>query len=204
MRNWLVLGRRCKLRTDASWPPTVRGWTACTPPSPALHDTSATMPPTTMIVPCAFTHTCLLFSSMKNFSLHDTVYISVDHVDLKSIPTFKHIWSVCPLQRQYLIFYKVAPSYEDRLYIVDFGSYGELSSRRSCDNSGTIYSNLCMCGRRQPMLVRLLIWRRVYVFVLALNEDPELDWCVWLATFYKLQCKHEWILTCACRSVLCL
>lgn len=22
----------------------------------------------------------------------------------------------------------------------------------------------------------------------------------WLATFYKLQCKHEWILTCACRS----
>lgn len=32
-----------------------------------------------------------------------------------------------------------------------------------------------ICVRaEQSMLVRLLIWRCVYVFVLALNEDPEL------------------------------
>lgn len=50
MRNWLVVGRRVGCR-NASRPPTVRRGSAH---RRECQETAATMPPTTMIVPCAF------------------------------------------------------------------------------------------------------------------------------------------------------
>lgn len=50
MRNWLVVGRRVG-RRDASRPPTVRLDSAR---RRECQETTAAMPPTTMIVPCVF------------------------------------------------------------------------------------------------------------------------------------------------------
>lgn len=110
MRNWLVLERRFETRTIASWPPTVRGWTACTPT--LLHDTSAIMPPTTMIVPCAFQYSCFLFLSMKKFINNDTTHtcacwIMKIYVFLAKRLKQLHLLLIHTTLRSHLITYRV-------------------------------------------------------------------------------------------------
>lgn len=180
MRNWLVLERRFETRTIASWPPTVRGWTACTPT--LLHDTSAIMPPTTMIVPCAFQYSCFLFLSMKKFINNDTTHtcacwIMKIYVFLAKRLKQLHLLLIHTTLRSHLITYRVTQirDADFKRWIIWYIICEVLVEVVTIEN--IILFKFCVRAK-QTMLVRLLIWRCVYVFVLALNEYPELDWCV--------------------------
>lgn len=151
MRNWLVLGRRCKLRTNASWPPTVRGWTACTPA--VLHDTSATMPPTTMIVPCAFlSYFYYNFINEKVFLLLHRVISNQSQCTNYFLVVNIHNCTTC--FASYVLTSET--SRRGWLYIrwilINI-IYRVASSRPSCDNSGTFYSDLCAGGGRRCQCV---------------------------------------------------
>lgn len=141
MRNWLVLGRRCKLRTNASWPPTVRGWTACTPvctihPQPCRR--------LQWLCPVRFLQTSLLFSSMKKCPIHDAVFIPFCHHVFIINSSVINIHDFSPTLFCIIYFTKWQRM---AVYTVDFGTC-VVSSRWSSDNSGTFYSNLwSMCGR---------------------------------------------------------